>query len=123
MTPKPQPKGLLFARSIALGVIISMVIFYALHVFGEWKEENYRPDPETTSSLLLHNTCAVIGTEHTLRPSSGAGELGEGVSGLKLMASFMNFFDGHIVQMIGLALLLGGAVFYVRRRKRGMNEA
>lgn len=111
-------KGLILSRSIAMGVLVSMVFFYAIHVFGEWRIENYRPDPETTSSVLLHNTCAVAGAHHTLRPGADAGELGEGISGLKLMASFMNFFDGHIVGMISLALLLGGAIFFIRKRRR-----
>ena len=97
-----------------IGVLMSMAFFYAIHVFGEWRLENFRPDPETTSSLLLHNKCAVMGASHTLRPNTGISTLSEGVDGTKLMGSFMIFFDGHIVGMVTLALLLGGAIFFLR---------
>ena len=93
------------ARSIAMGVLLSMLLVYGVHVLGEWKIENYRPDPETTSTVLLHNKCAVFGTTHTLRPNTDVSAMGEGIDGTKLSGSFMNFFDGHFVAMVLISLI------------------
>jgi hypothetical protein len=101
-------------RSIAMGVLLSMLFFYGIHVLGSWQIENYRPDPETTGTVLLHNKCAVLGSTHTLRPNTDISAMGDGIDGTKLGASFMNFFDGHVVAMIILSLLLGGLVFAFR---------
>lgn len=108
------------ARSIAMGVLLSMLFFYAIHVFGTWESENYRPDPETTSTVLLHNKCAILGKTHTLRPNTDISTMGSGIDGTKLGGSFMNFIDGHIVGMALLSLLLGGLIFKIRSRiKKG----
>ncbi|MGC4103448.1 hypothetical protein [Ferruginibacter sp.] len=116
--PSPSP-ALLFARSLAIGVLISMLFFYSIHVFGSWGVQNDRPDPETTASVLLLNKCAIFGKLHTLRPNTEIGDLTEKFSGTKLAGSFMNFFDGHIPAMIGLALMLGGVIFFIRRMLAG----
>ncbi|MFT3912387.1 MAG: hypothetical protein QM737_23370 [Ferruginibacter sp.] len=100
-------------RSIGMGTLISMFSFYFIHVFGEWKVENYRPDSETTSTVLLHNKCAVLGVSHTLRPNTDISGMGDGIDGTKLAGSFMNFFDGHIVGMIILAILMSGLIFII----------
>lgn len=113
-----ESTALRFARSLALGVLLAMLFFYAIHVYGAWTIENYRPDPETTSTVLLHNKCAVLGSEHTLRPNTDVSGMGEGIDGTKLGGSFMNFFDGHIIGMIVLALLLGSGIFMLRNRRR-----
>ncbi len=117
MQAKIESASLKFVRSQALAVLLSMVVFYCLHLFGTWKVENYRPDPETTSTILLHNQCAILGKLHTLRPNTDVSDLNEGISGTKLSGSFMNFFDGHIFEMMGLAVLLGLLIFFIRKRK------
>ena len=118
MTSKTESPALTLARSIAMGVLLSMFFFYGIHVLGKWEVENYRPDPETTSTVLLHNTCAVFGDTHTLRPNTDISTMGEGVNGTKLGGAFMNFIDGHIIAMMVLSLLLGGIVFIIRTRMR-----
>ena len=95
-----------------------MLFFYAVHVYGKWEIENYRPDPETTSTVLLHNTCAVFGDLHTLRPNTDVSGLGDGVDGTKLGGSFMNFFDGHILGMVIFSIVIGLVVFAIRNRKK-----
>lgn len=104
------------ARSLAMGVLLSMLFVYGVHVFGSWEIENYRPDPETTNTVLLHNKCLVFGQTHTLRPNTDVSGMGDGIDGTKLGGSFMNFFDGHIVAMIVLALILGGVIFAIRNK-------
>ncbi|CAN5504168.1 hypothetical protein BH11BAC3_BH11BAC3_32360 [soil metagenome] len=118
MKKKPESTGLRFARSLAMGVILSMVLFYSAHVFGTWTVEEYFPRPETTSTILLHNKCAVLGSIHTLRPNTDISGLGEGINGTKLSGSFMNFSDGHVIGMMGLALLSGSMIFFIRNRKK-----
>ena len=103
--------------SVGAGVLLSMIFYYAIHVFGKWQVENYRPDPETTASVLLHNQCAIVKNNHTLRPAAGTGPVGEGISGMKLAAAFMIFFDGHIMDMIILAVAMGGLIFLLQRTK------
>ena len=105
-----------FARAIAMGVLLSLLFFYSIHVFGDWEIENYRPNTQTTYTLLLHNKCAVFGHMHTLRPNTGISTLSNGVDGTKLSGSFMNFTDGHIAAMIVFSLLLGGIIFLLRNR-------
>ena len=118
---KTESATLRFIRSLAMGVLLSMLFFYAVHVFGTWKTENYRPDPETTGTVLLHNTCAVFGKTHTLRPNTDISGMGEGIDGTKLGGSFMIFFDGHIAGMIILSFILGGIIFIFRNmRKRNL---
>lgn len=112
-----------YTRSLAMGTILSMLLFYSAHVFGTWTVEKYFPNPETTSTILLHNTCAVIGSTHTLRPNTDISGLGKAVDGIKLSGSFMNFSDGHIGGMVILALLLGTIIFFIRnsiKRKPGI---
>jgi hypothetical protein len=112
------------ARSFGMGVLLSMLFTYGTHVFGTWQIENYRPDPETTSTVLLHNECAVFSKTHTLRPNTGISTIGEGIDGTKLAGSFMNFIDGHITVMIFLSLLLTGLIFLIRnkmRKKQGVS--
>lgn len=115
---KNESAALKFTRSLAMGVLLSMFFFYGIHVLGEWQTENFRPDPETTSSVLLHNTCAVLHDVHTLRPNTDISAMGDGVSGIKLAGSFMIFFEGHIITMIIFALVTGGLIFAVRGRKK-----
>jgi hypothetical protein len=102
-------------RSIAMGVLLSMLFFYLVHVLGKWEVENYRPDEETTSSVLLHNKCAVFGNTHTLRPNTDITSMGDGINGTKLSGSFMNFFDGHIPGMMILSLIIGLIIFAIRK--------
>ncbi len=116
MKSKSESTSRNLGRSIGMGVLLSMIFFYAIHVFGTWKVENYRPDPETTSIILLHNTCAILGATHTLRPNTDVSAIGEGIDGTKLGASFMNFFDGHIVAMLILWVLLTGLIFIIRKK-------
>ncbi|MFT3681349.1 MAG: hypothetical protein QM791_13815 [Ferruginibacter sp.] len=111
MKARTTSSARMLVRSIAMGVLLSMAFFYSIHVLGKWEVENYRPDPETTSSILLHNTCAVFGNAHTLRPNTDIPLMEEGINGMKLAASFMNFFDGHIIAMIITALLTGTIIF------------
>lgn len=122
MTRKPASASLKFIRSLAAGVLLSMILFYSIHVLGDWRAENYRPNPETTGTLLLHNTCAVLGAEHTLRPNTDISGMGESIDGTKLAGSFMNFFDGHIAGMIILALLLGGIIFILRNMSKANRQ-
>lgn len=111
--PESAPRSL--ARSMAIGVLLSMLFFYSIHVLGTWEIENYRPDSQTTGTVLLHNKCAVFGDTHTLRPNTDVSDMGEGIDGTKLGASFMNFTDGHIVAIVILSVLLGGMVFALRK--------
>jgi hypothetical protein len=107
MKTKTESSSMIFVRSTAMGVLLSMFFFYAIHVLGEWQLENYRPDPETTSSVLLHNKCAILGNTHTLRPNTGISAIGDGIEEIKLTGSFMNLIDGHVPAMAILSLLLG----------------
>ena len=118
MKVQTESASRMLARSIAMGVLLSMLFFYSIHVLGKWEIENYRPDPETTSTVLLHNKCAIFGDTHTLRPNTDISAMGNGIDGTKLGGSFMNFFDGHIVAMVILAFLLGGLIFAFRRMKK-----
>ncbi|MEO6316192.1 MAG: hypothetical protein ABIU63_09600 [Chitinophagaceae bacterium] len=103
-----------FSRSLAMGVLLSMVIFYGLHVFGTWQKEDYRRDTQTTSTVLLHNTCAILGKTHTLRPNTDISSLGDGIDGTKLSGSFMNFTDGHVVAMMLCSLFSGSLIYALR---------
>ena len=116
MTTKTESASRTLARSIATGVLVSMLFFYGVHVLGKWEIENYRPDEETTSTVLLHNKCAVLGDTHTLRPNTDISAMSDGIDGTKLGGSFMNFTDGHVVGMAILSLLLGGIIFAIRTR-------
>ena len=116
MTTKTESASRNLARSIAMGVLLSMLFFYGVHVLGTWEVENYRPDEETTSTVLLHNKCAVLGDTHTLRPNTDVSAMGDGIDGTKLGGSFMNFTDGHVVGIAILSLLLGGIIFAIRTR-------
>ncbi len=100
-----------------------MLCFYRTHVFGTWQIENYRPDPETTGTVLLHNKCAVFGNIHTLRPNTEVSGMGEGIDGTKLSGSFMIFFDGHIDGMVILSLLLGVAIFALRNTIKNKRQS
>ena len=117
MTTKTQSPTLLFVRSLALGVLLSMAFMYAVHVWGTWTVENYRPDDQTTYTVLLHNRCAVFGDTHTLRPNTDISAMSAGVNGTKLGGSFLLFSEGHILAMALIAFVLGGAVFILRRGK------
>ncbi len=123
MKIKPGSTSRTLVRSIAMGVILSMLFCYSVHVLGTWEIENYRPDPETTSTVLLHNKCAVFGKTHTLRPNTDISAMDESIDGTKLGGSFMNFFDGHIVAMVILSLVIGGVIFVFRKMKRSNREA
>jgi hypothetical protein len=118
MNIKTESASRSLARSLAMGVLLSMLFVYSVHVLGTWEIENYRPDPDTTSTVLLHNKCAVFGNTHTLRPNTDVSAMGEGIDGTKLSGSFMNFFDGHILAMVILSLLLGGLIFTFRQMKK-----
>ncbi len=118
-----KTKSEFISRSIGMGTLISMIFFYCIHVLGTWQVENYRPDPETTSTVLLHNKCAILGVTHTLRPNTDVSRMGDGIDGTRLAGSFMNFFDGHIVGMIILAILLSGIVFIIRKRMSKKGQA
>jgi hypothetical protein len=116
MTTKTPPPSRNPGRSIGMGVLLSMLFFYAIHVFGTWYVENYRPDPETTSTVLLKNTCAIFGTTHTLRPNTDVSAMNDGIDGTKLGGSFMNFTDGHIIAMLILSIVLTGLIFFIRKK-------
>lgn len=118
MAAKTESASLTLVRSVARGALLSIVFMYAVHVLGKWRVENYRPDPQTTGTVLLHNTCAVFGVVHTLRPNTDISSMGDGIDGTKLSGSFMNFFDGHAVALIVLSLLLGGGLFAIRNAVR-----
>ncbi len=91
---------------------------YAVHVLGSWTVENYRPDSDTTYTVLLHNKCALFGHVHTLRPNTDVSSMTSGIDGTKLGGSFLIFFDGHILAMILIAFVIGGLVFALRRNKK-----
>lgn len=95
-----------------------MVLFYALHLFGKWEVQNYRPDADTTYTVLLYNTCAVLHTTHTLRPNTDVSSLGDGTNGTKLGGSFMDFWNGHIVAILIFSLVMGLAFFATGRATR-----
>jgi len=114
MKPKTESTSLRFVRSLAMGVLLSMVFFYCIHVFGTWKIENYRPDPETTSTVLLHNNCLIFDRTHTLRPNTDISKMDDSIDGTKLAGSFMIFFDGHIGAIVIFSLLSGGVIFVLR---------
>jgi hypothetical protein len=99
-----------------MGALLSMFFFYGIHVLGKWSIENYRPDAETTSTVLLHNECAILGDTRTLRPNTDVSAMGDGIDGTKLTGSFMNFADGHVSDMAVLSLLLGAIVFVIRNQ-------
>jgi hypothetical protein len=105
------------ARSGARGVLLSMLFFYCIHVFGTWEIENYRPDPETTYTVLLHNKCAIFGNVHTLRPNTDVSGMDKGIDGTKLGGSFMIFFEGHIFAMVIFSLLICGVFFALSQYK------
>ena len=113
---KTASKTLKYIRSLAIGVLLSMIFSFSVHVFGTWEIENYQPDPETTGTLLLHNKCAVFGNTHTLRPNTDLSAMTKDIDGIKLAGSFMNFFDGHIILMLILSITLGSMIFYFRNR-------
>jgi hypothetical protein len=104
------------ARSLSMGVIISFIFLFFVHALGSWEVENYRPNNQTTFTLLLHNKCAVYHKEHVLRPNTPVPEMGAGLNGTKLSGSFMNFTDGHIVDMLIITLIMGVVIFIIRRR-------
>lgn len=106
----------LFIRSAALGVLVSMLSFYLLYVLGKWSMQNQRPDPGTTASLVIYNTCAVLEHTHQLRPADKKATLTDGVDALKLAVSLMIFLDGHIVALIIFAIVSGVILFLLRRK-------
>jgi hypothetical protein len=114
MATKTNSASRTLIRSIALGVLLSMVFFYLIHVLGKWEVENYRSDEETTGTILLHNKCAVFDKTHTLRPNTDISSMGDGIDGTKLAGSFMNFLDGHIVGMIVFSIVCGLVIFAIR---------
>ncbi|MEO6550265.1 MAG: hypothetical protein ABIN94_19835 [Ferruginibacter sp.] len=118
MKTNTESAPLRFTRALAVGVLLSMLLFYSAHVYGTWTVENYRPDPETTGTILLHNKCVIFNKAHTLRPNTDVSGIGEGIDGTKLSGSFMNFSDGHILAMMGIAVILGSIVFLLRNMKR-----
>lgn len=103
---------------MAMGVLLSLLFFYSIHVLGTWEIENYRPDSQTTGTVLLHNKCAIFGHTHTLRPNTNISAIGESIDGTKLSGSFMNFIDGHVMAMVILSLLMGGLIFAFRRMRK-----
>jgi len=111
MKIKSESTSRTLVRSIAMGVLLIMPFFYSIHVFGTWQIENYRPDPETTNTVLLHNNCLIFDKIHTLRPNTDISKMDDSIDGTKLAGSFMNFFDGHIGAMVILSLLTGGIIF------------
>lgn len=115
MITKSGAASLQFVRALATGALSSIAVTYLLHVFGEWKFENYRPDPQTTTWPTFYNTCAVLNDTHILRPASALSSPGDGIDGTKLAGSFMNFFDGHIVFISALSLVFGILAFAVRK--------
>ncbi|MEO6669417.1 MAG: hypothetical protein ABIN36_08075 [Ferruginibacter sp.] len=123
MKSKSESTSLTLARSIAMGVLLTLLFFYGIHVFGEWQVEDYRPDPETTSTVLLHNKCAILGSTHTLRPNTNVSMMGSGIDGTKLGGSFMNFTDGHIAAMLIVSLLLGWPVFLIRNKLKKRQQS
>jgi len=116
MRSKAESTSRNLGRSIGMAVLLIMVFFYAIHVLGTWQIENYRPDPETTSTVLLHNTCAIFGDTHTLRPNTNVPAMDDGINGTKLAAGFMNFFDGHIAAMLIFSALMTGLIFIIRKK-------
>ena len=118
-----ESTSLTIARSIAMSVLLTLLFFYAIHVFGQWQVENYRPDADTTSTVLLHNKCAIFGSTHTLRPNTDVSKMGAGIDGTKLSGSFMNFTDGHVGAMIFVSLLLSIPVFLFRNGMKNKRQS
>jgi hypothetical protein len=116
MKIKPESNSRNLGRSIGMGILLSMLFFYAIHVLGSWQIENYQPDPETSSTVLLHNKCAIFGNTHTLRPNTDVSAMSEGIDGTKLAAGFMNFFDGHITAMIIFSAMMTTLIFFIRKK-------
>ena len=123
MKTKSESTSLTIARSIAMGVLMTLLFFYVIHVFGEWQVENYSPDPDTTGTVLLHNKCAIFGSTHTLRPNTDVSNIAKGIDGIKLSGSFMNFTDGHVGAMIIVSLLLSIPVFILRSRHKNKRQS
>ena len=122
MKPRAESTSRSLVRSIAMGVLLSMIFFYGIHVFGTWETENYRPNEDTTYTVLLHNKCAVLGNTHTLRPNTDISAMNNSIDGTKLGGSFMNFTDGHVVGMVILSLVLGGVIFVVRQMLKNRRQ-
>jgi hypothetical protein len=117
MKIKPASTLRNLARALATGVLLSLLFVYSVHLFGTWELENYRPDPETTSTVLLHNKCALFGKTHTLKPNTDISAMDKSIDGTKLGGSFMNFFDGHVIGIVILSVLSGGLIFALRQMK------
>ena len=110
----------LLARFLATGILLSMITVYLLHFFGTWESGNYRPDPETTSSVIVYNKCAVLGDTHILRPTTSPTE--ENTNELKFAGSFMNFFDGHILLMIVTGVVFAVILFAINKAIRSSSS-
>ena len=115
MATKPESTARNLTRSLAMGVLLSMLFTYALHVFGKWDVEFFRPDAQTTSSVILYNKCVFFGATHVLRPNTGITAMSDGVDPTKLEASFMNFTGGHVTAMLLTAVVFGLIIFTVRK--------
>jgi len=109
----------LYMRSVAIGVLVSLVLFYAIHLFGSWTSAFYQPDPETTGNQVLYNKCAILGKTHNLHPGTENYRIGSGVDSTKAAGSFLIFFEGHILAMLIFSLFLGALIFLLRKRSSG----
>lgn len=120
MATKTVSTPVVFIRSLALGLLLSILAVYAVHVLGNWKVEAYRPDADTTYSVVLHNHCLLFETEHTLRPNTAIPPMDGGINGTKLGGSFLIFSEGHIPAILLMAFALGGIVFFFRRKAKAV---
>jgi len=105
------PRRLL--RSLSIGVLFSLLFFFFIHVLGKWRVDNYRPDPDTTSTVLLYNHCLIFDKGHILRPNTVVPTMEHGINGTKLAGSFMLFYEGHVSALLLTALLTGAIIFLV----------
>ena len=116
MATKPESTSRNLLRSLSMGVLLSMLLTYGLHVFGKWDIEFFRPDAQTSTSVILYNKCVFFGATHVLRPNTGITAMSDGVDPTKMEAGFITFTEGHITAMLLIAVVLGLIIFAIRKR-------
>jgi hypothetical protein len=66
MEIKTESAAQSLVRSAEMRALLGLLFCYSVHVLGEWKPDNNRPNPETTSTMLIHNKFVIFRKAHTL---------------------------------------------------------